>query len=586
MLEKNFFLTDNKSMIKKLRQYIHNDPKTLALSFVCLGGFVVTFVLLAVIYHFCYVSSDFNHETVLTTGFTVTHNNTTYENVDLSEFTLEKPVCHGDVLTYSVTLPATNTIAPYLNIYAVHSAINVYVDQHCIYSFGHDRYQKGLMLGYGPHAVPLPYDYAGRKLLVSMKVLTPNSFSDIKAPYIINGVNLFRMHSMTALLTIFSDVTLIIMGLLLGFFSIVFSFSIPELRRISYLSGFAIGMGLWTMCANDVIFIFTPNPVIRAYIEYPALYISPLLFLLYVKENMLRDKSRFYRRSYNILLWAHCAFILIAAFLHFSNILQLPDLLTCYHLLLGLSILMVSGDILHSFFHHNVRYKFMTLGILLLIVTAVFDLVHFNLQKYSTDFFGWSYTSHIPIPLVFFVFLTILDFFLMMRRNIYAASYAEALEKIAYIDVLTGLANRRKAEDVLDEMDTSDHKYMVISIDLNYLKKVNDNLGHEMGDKLIKDFARILQEAYGEGCFVARMGGDEFMVVLPDLLNYDYKALAAKMNRLVADYNRTSQDLFISFASGHAIRGECNMTASRDYLKLADVRMYENKMAMKAGRSE
>ena len=83
---------------------------------------------------------------------------------------------------------------------------------------------------------------------------------------------------------------------------------------------------------------------------------------------------------------------------------------------------------------------------------------------------------------------------------------------------------------------------------------------------------------------MARMGGDEFMVILSDLQSYDPPALQDKMNRLVAEYNKNSPDLVISYASGTAVRGECDMTASRDYLKLADIRMYENKMAMKANR--
>ena len=584
-MNKNFYQSYNRSMIGKLKKMSNKDTRTLVLSFVCLGAFVVAFLLLTLIYHFCNITSDYNHRHVLDKHFTVRHNQTTYTDVDLSEFTLEAIVKRGDTISFSTTLPNTNIRSPYLYIYTIHSTVDVYVGPHLIYTYGAERYKQDLMLGYGPHAIPLPYDYAGQKLTVKMQVLTSDSFTDFKVPYIISGVNLFRMQAMTAILPLFSDVTLIIMGLLLGFFSIVFSFSIPELRRIAYLSGFAMGMGFWTLCANDTIWLFTPSSVLRAYIEYPSLYVSPLLFLLYVKETMLRDKTKGFRRFYVGLLYAHVIFIVIAGILHFTGIRQFPEVLGYYHVLLVFSIAVILYDILHSIVNGSVQYKFMTAGICILIFTAVFDLAHFNLQKYNAAFFSWTYQNHIAVALVLFVFLTILDFFLMMRRNIYAASYTEALEKIAYTDVLTGLPNRRRAEDALDEVDAKDYRYMIISIDLNYLKKTNDNLGHDKGDQLISDFASILKQVYGEGSFMARMGGDEFMVILSDLQTYDPPALQDKTDRLVAEYNEASPDLVISYASGTAVRGECDMTASRDYLKLADIRMYENKMAMKATRS-
>ena len=92
-------------MIGKLKKMSNKDTRTLALSFVCLGGFVVAFLLLTLVYHFCNITSDYNHRHVLDKHFTVRHNQATYNDVDLSEFTLEAIVNRGDVISFSTTLP-------------------------------------------------------------------------------------------------------------------------------------------------------------------------------------------------------------------------------------------------------------------------------------------------------------------------------------------------------------------------------------------------------------------------------------------------------------------------------------------------
>ena len=89
-------------------------------------------------------------------------------------------------------------------------------------------------------------------------------------------------------------------------------------------------------------------------------------------------------------------------------------------------------------------------------------------------------------------------------------------EEIAHIDTLTGLYNRNAYFDHVRKVSSKEHLPLLIFVgDVNYLKTVNDNFGHMHGDELLKTIGRIIKKASPEGSFVARTGGDEFVVLVP-----------------------------------------------------------------------
>ncbi|HOI19014.1 MAG TPA: GGDEF domain-containing protein [Candidatus Woesearchaeota archaeon] len=96
--------------------------------------------------------------------------------------------------------------------------------------------------------------------------------------------------------------------------------------------------------------------------------------------------------------------------------------------------------------------------------------------------------------------------------------YKKIEEKLTYAsthDFLTGLYNRMYFEDKLREMDAPNNlPISIIFADLNELKHVNDTLGHQKGDDLIKTIANILKKSFREQDIISRWGGDEFVVLL------------------------------------------------------------------------
>lgn len=100
-------------------------------------------------------------------------------------------------------------------------------------------------------------------------------------------------------------------------------------------------------------------------------------------------------------------------------------------------------------------------------------------------------------------------------------AHAERVEYLAYHDGLTGLANRSLFSKLLSQSLAEAMRYQrqlaVVYMDLDRFKPINDTLGHEAGDQLLKEIARRLQSCVRSSDTVARLGGDEFVVLLPQL---------------------------------------------------------------------
>lgn len=159
----------------------------------------------------------------------------------------------------------------------------------------------------------------------------------------------------------------------------------------------------------------------------------------------------------------------------------------------------------------------------------------------------------------------------------------ENLENIAYKDKLTGLFNRAKYEETLNSIKKT-NKFSVIFLDLNDLKKTNDSLGHEYGDKLIKTFTRLLNKARTGEEEIYRIGGDEFIILFENSQREVPTIYINSFNSYLDKHNKENS-LQVSSAYGIAYASDEDSTLSiSEIVKIADKRMYDMKVKMKKNR--
>lgn len=158
----------------------------------------------------------------------------------------------------------------------------------------------------------------------------------------------------------------------------------------------------------------------------------------------------------------------------------------------------------------------------------------------------------------------------------------ERLRYMSMHDALTGLYNRGCFEDELARMERDEHyPISVVMVDIDDLKVINDTRGHEAGDEVLRRSAAVLRKVFRADDVVARIGGDEFAVLLP---NAEESVVNVALDRFRAEvelHNSEHKESPLSLSLGSAtIMRDGSLLAA---LKMADKQMYQEKLG-KGGR--
>ncbi len=161
----------------------------------------------------------------------------------------------------------------------------------------------------------------------------------------------------------------------------------------------------------------------------------------------------------------------------------------------------------------------------------------------------------------------------------------EYLHYLGTHDVMTGLFNRAYFEETIQKLEhTRKDPVSIIVLDLNYLKKTNDTLGHQAGDKLIRRLAEVLTAAFNNGQIAARIGGDEFAIILPRTEEAETAEFIKQVHALMEINNKYYREPILSISIG-AATSQPGMNMER-VIQLADDAMYKNKAEYHRRRKE
>ena len=235
-----------------------------------------------------------------------------------------------------------------------------------------------------------------------------------------------------------------------------------------------------------------------------------------------------------------------------------------------------------------------TVLVLILLTIAVasfaFPALLSREQGSYSFYLNQAVRSLVGIVLIFSVYLVHQQHTIMRMRN-QLADQLQSLEKVqdltnevyklAALDPLTGLYNRRSGEQRLTEEISRAVRYQrpltILLIDLDGLKQTNDKLGHAAGDMVLKQFAERLQKAIRGSDLAVRLGGDEFMALLPECRTEEVVHVLKRIEGLEVDYEGAKVPCRFSRGWTDYRPGE----TAEEFLKRADEALYSNKRAGK-----
>ena len=156
------------------------------------------------------------------------------------------------------------------------------------------------------------------------------------------------------------------------------------------------------------------------------------------------------------------------------------------------------------------------------------------------------------------------------------------IRQMAYYDSLTGLPNRNLLNDrlavALANASRSNQKVAILFLDLDHFKTINDSLGHEAGDQLLQQVSLRIKEILRKQDTIARMGGDEFIILIPGLTDTDHTARLAEkiLDAVTPVFKIGDNELYIGCSIGIAIFPDDGMEI-KTLLKNSDLAMYRAK---------
>ena len=524
--------------------------------------------------------------TTMKDGWSVKHGDFFIGNATLEEINIGR-TGKGDIVTLNNTLPNERIPQACLMFRTILSVVSVSVDGKVLYTYGENYFEENRLIPKHYNFVPLQEvgDFGGKTVTITLKVTEENAFSGLSPVYLGNRHELEQYIMQKKRLPLF-----------IGGFQIIFAFLLLTLSSYLYMyhghdlsliftSVIAFVLGAYNLAFNDLFCFLSDFETYFNFLEYFSLYSIPFAIIAFLISSHPELGSNLNKS----LIAINIIFPLLTAVLHVFNIVHINVFVPTLHVLSLAETIIVLPQLIADMTKHYIERKnspeytgmtsdsVLILGLAIFIVCSVIDIIKYNVLKFLLAG-GEAYAdiSFMTIGALCFVLSLFVFYFYHGIEHINAAYMKEHLEGLAYTDSLTGLMNRAKC---MQYMAAVEGDFAIISIDMDNLKPVNDTLGHQEGDRMLKTFADIMKQAFSGAALIGRTGGDEFLVAIENPAKGTCENMISDLRTRLEAFNSHESTLNLSASCGFAYSDEVTGHDANDVFVLADNRMYKEKDA-------
>lgn len=475
----------------------------------------------------------------------------------------------GETLSISRRLQDIND-GEALGFRTAYTSVRVCIEGEEIYSFGWD---EEMTLGDSPgsvwNVVELEEEYNGKILTIDYLCAYDKYSGMVNDIFIGKTGEIYTLIINESLPTLFGSGVSLIIGLLM---MLVYFIGLRKLKikQLLFISVYLILNGMWgfvesgfmQFITGEAYFFQTLGFIINALIPLGA--VMALHSLELVQKHF---KIVFGTVFSSVLLVIGLQLFDIFDFVHTVGIVHISILLSCG--------IIFSNNYREYSEKKNRDFMLIFAAFLVLFISAIIDMFRYYVFASTEHGTFFRYGS--------VVFTLILGIWAMEQA---LSAHKKTVERetyvsMAYTDNLTGILNRRAFDEDLRNIEMDRVEAVIVMMDLNNLKKINDNYGHQAGDDAIKSIAnniKIFRDKYGELCY--RTGGDEFCVICKKMTINDIIAVCEDINEQLNSSN-VVDGVKLSMAYGYKIYDPGKRDTIEQVVSQADKQMYEKKEKMK-----
>lgn len=464
--------------------------------------------------------------------------------------------------------------------YTIHQEIEIYADDELLYSLAPAKdniFTQGTGCNW---ATAFLYQRdEGRELRILVHPIYESSIDHDLNIYYGTYDAIFDTIVSSNLFVLITGCIAILIGLVFILFVMV-NFKNSDLdKSIAMLGLFSIFTGLWKISDMYSAPLLFKHPLGLSALALISIPMMVMPYIFFVRNQFSRITHLFW----DILTIGCCLENIVIVILQMTGIADLRETLYLCHIMTVLVIcsifVLLIREALHTKF--STRLKITVVCCALCLLGASLDMV---IYYYSGN------SGNMVYCLIAFLIYVVLMGYMSVKeasRLMERGKEAKRYELLAMHDELTGLYNRAFYAEYLKKHNMQCNDCFIIMLDVNNLKQCNDNIGHDCGDRLLKNSSYIIEQAFLPNGKCIRLGGDEFCVILRHITDEECQTYLRRFDERIAEFNISHPDEYpIHIAYGATHFDENIDFDFGDTLRRADKRMYQMKTAMKAQRRQ